>query len=787
MIRNYLKIAWRNLLRSKAFSIINITGLTIGMAAAALILLWIQHELTFDGFHEKQDRIYEAWNRDTMDSKLACWNTTPKVLARTLQQDFPEVESVSRVNWSTSYLLTVGEKKIMKRGNIVDSSFLGIFTFPLVKGDASKALMDPSSILITEKLAKELFNGEDAMGKTIKVDNRALAKVTGILKDLPTNSRFDFEYLLPWSVLRAFGGDDEFWGNNSTQTYALLKPNVSLAGMQPRLNNLKNKYSQDDKDGQFFLYPMKRWHLHSRFENGKESGGQIEVVNMFAIIAIFILLIACINFMNLSTARSEKRAKEVGIRKVVGAGRGLLIRQFIGESILLALIAGVLAIVVIKLFLPSFNQLVDRQLSLDLGSWRFWASGLAFIVLTGMLAGSYPAFFLSSLQPVSVLKGHFKRANAAVNPRKVLVVLQFTFAVILIISTIIVKQQISYAMSRENGYNKDMLVYHFTTGDLEKNYELVKQELISSGVATSVTKTSAPLTEGWSNTLGISWPGSSPDNTVIFDRYVQDGGLVKTAGMTLVQGRDIDLKAFPGDSSSLILNESAVKAMKLKDPIGAKVNDGGNELTVVGVIKDFILQSPYRPTVPMLLEGPKIQFFNVIHARLNPARTLSDNLKAMEGIYKKFNPDFPFENHFIDEEYAKKFDNEKRTSELAGLFAGLSILISCLGLFGLAAYMAENRIKEIGVRKVLGASTIQITQLLSTEFVKLVGISIVLASPVAWWMMNGWLRKYDYHIEVQWWVFVLAGVLALFIALATVSWQAVRAAWTNPVKSLRSE
>lgn len=788
MVKNFFKIAWRNLLRNKGFSFINISGLAIGMAAAVLIVLWIKHELSYDQFHEKKDRIYEAWNKAEFSGKLQCWNTTPKILARTVEKDLPEVERSVRVNWPRSVLFSVGEKRLTVSGNMVDTGFLQMFSFPLIKGDPETALNNGYSIVLTETLARKIFGNDDAMGRTVKLDNKDNFTVTGIAKDLPNNTRFKFEYLTSWDYVIRHGEDDSSWGNNSTRTYVLLKPNASITSANEKIKGIKVKYAKDeDPKWQMFLYPASRWRLYSNFTNGQEDGGLIDFVKLFGVIALFILLIACINFMNLSTARSEKRAKEVGIRKVVGAQKQSLVWQFIGESVLLSFIAGVFALIIVAISLPAFSQLTDKQLSLDWGNINFWLAGLGFVLFTGAIAGSYPAFFLSSFQPVKVLKGTFKAANALITPRKLLVVLQFTFAIILIICTSIVKQQIDHAQNRQSGYDKNNLAYHMLTGDLEKNYTLVKNELLSSGIATAVCKTSSPLTQGWSDSWGFDWAGKDPNDKTDFDRYATDENLVKTAGLKIIQGRDFNLKEFPTDSTGMIINESGLKVMKFKDPIGQLVKDGDRQYHIIGVISDFILQSPYYPTKPMIIEGGGSGWFNVMHFKLNAANATGDNLKKAEAIFKKYNPEYPFEYKFVDEEYAAKFKAEERTGTLAALFAGLTIFISCLGLFGLATYMAENRIKEIGVRKVLGASVAGITTLLSKDFLKLVMVSFVIASPVAWWMMHKWLQDYPYHVNIQWQVFAIAGLLSFIISVLTVSYQAIKAAVANPVKSLRTE
>lgn len=792
MIKNYFKIAWRNLVKNKANAFINVAGLSVGMAAAILILLWIQDEVSYDKFHENKDRIYEVWNRVPMEGELACWNSVSALTAHALEKDLPEVERAVRVVSDNGILFSVGDKKLIKSGNMVDTGFLQMFSFPMLKGNPVTALNDIHSIVLTEKAAKSLFGNEDAMGRVIKLQDEENFTVTGVLKNLPDNTRFDFEFLISMSNLKYGEGQNLGWNDNSTPTYVMLKPNANYASVASKIKALKQKYSDEAKimKWELFLYPLERWHLYSSFTNGVEdNGGRITFVKLFGIIAGFILLIACINFMNLSTARSEKRAKEVGIRKVVGAQKSSLISQFIGESVFIAFLAGIVAIVIVQMCLPAYNQLTHKKLFINFHNIYTWIAFTGFILFTGLLAGSYPAFFLSSFQPVKVLKGTFKKTNALVTPRKVLVVLQFTFAITLIICTIVIKQQIDYARDRQAGYNKNNLIYHFMTGDIPKNYTLIKNELLESGIAKSITKTNSPLTERWSNGWGQGWEGKNPNDKTSFDRYLADEGLGTTAGLQFIQGRDFDLKQFPTDSTGLIINESSLKLMKFKDPIGKTVSDLGIKWHIVGVIKDFILTDPYEPTRPILICGAKSRFmsFQVMQIKLNGKNSIADNLKRAEVIFKKYNPEYPFEYKFVDEAYAQKFDNEQRQGTLAALFAGLTIFISCLDLFGLATYMAENRIKEIGVRKVLGASVTGIATLLSKDFVKLVIISLLIASPVAWFFMSKWLSDFSYRINIEWWVFAIAGLLSITISFITVSFQAIKAAMANPVKSLRSE
>lgn len=570
----------------------------------------------------------------------------------------------------------------------------------------------------------------------------------------------------------------------------LLKQGVSQFSFDAKIKNITinhTKNTEDSSTTQVFTQKLADEWLYSKSENGYYVGGRIETVKLFGIIAGFILLIACINFMNLSTARSEKRAKEVGIRKVAGAQKRFLIMQFIGESVLLAFLAFIFAFIIVEISLPAFNDLVDKKLSVEFGNASYWLFALAFILFTGALAGSYPAFYLSSYKPVKVLKGTFKASNALIAPRKVLVVLQFTFAIALIICTIIVERQIKYAQSRDAGYVRDKLVYTPIQGDIDKHYDLIRNELIQSGAATAVTKSMSPITQRYSDGWGWKWNGSTEeDSKTDFVRMAADADFSKTLGTQIIQGRDIDIYKFPTDSTAMLLNEAAVKIMRLKNPVGTVVNGDGRDWHVVGVVKDFIYASPYEKVQQLAVLGPK-SWFSTIHFKLNSTNSTDKDLQLAENIFKKYNPQYPFDYKFADEAYAKKFQEEQRTGTLAALFAGLTIFISCLGLFGLATYMTESRVKEIGVRKVLGASVLSITTLLSKDFLMLVIISLVVSSPIAWWAMHSWLNDYSYHIAIEWWVFVLAGVLSIAIALITVSYQSIKAAIANPVKNLRTE
>lgn len=795
MFKNYFKTTVRNLRRNKGFAFINIAGLAVGMAAAMLILLWVKSELSTDRFYTNESRIYIMYNRDKdgQGNKWA-WPNTPKILATTLKNDYPEIEDAVRYN-NVTFLLTHGEKHLNIQGAFADSGFLNVFDFPLKAGSIRKSLSSVYNIVLTEKLATKLFGDDNAIGKTVRIDSVHNCTVTAVLKDLPDNTQFDFEYLLPWSYMDKIGWSDSSWTNNSVFTYALLKANVSQTAFDAKVKDITinhTKSTASPSTTEVFTQPMSRAYLYSKSENGKLTDGPIEAVRLFLVIAAFILLIACINFMNLSTARSEKRAKEVGIRKVMGARRGKLILQFMGESIMFSLAAFLTALLIVQLSLSAFNTLMNKELSINYTDASFWLFAISFILISGILAGSYPAFFLSAFKPVKVLKGTFKKVEAAVNPRKVLVVVQFAFAIVLIISTLIVQKQIEHTINRDAGYNRNNLIYMFGQGDIDKHYELIKHELLNSGAVTSVTRCANPITRRWSDSWGFAWQGSTKqDEKTDFVVLGTDADFVKTIGVKLIAGRDIDIYNYPTDSNAVMLNETAVKSMRLQHPVGTvikSVDDNTQQLHVVGVIKDFILESPYQKNInPMMIFGPGNSSGYVLHLKLNAAKNTAANLAKIEKVFALYNPQYPFEYVFADESYAKKFADTRRTSALAALFAGLTIFISCLGLFALAAYAAESRTKEIGVRKVLGASVFNITSLMSKDFLKLVIIAFAIAAPVAWFAMQKWLEGYSYRINMQWWIFAAAGLVTVVIALVTILFHVVRAALANPVKSLRTE
>lgn len=783
MFKNYFKIAWRNLFKSKVLSFINIAGLALGMAGAVLLIMNIQYELSVDQFHTKKDRIFKAYNKTIINGKLEAWNATSASLAPALKKDYPEIKDVTRVA-GTEKIFSYRDKKLKIPGNYADPSFLNMFSFPLFKGNEQTALNDIHSIVITEQLASKIFGDEDPMNKIILVDNADNFTVTGVLKDLPYNTKFRFEYLLSWEFLKAKGIENPSWDNNYVSTFAELQPHTDFNSVNKKITDVATRNAGADKP-KAFLYPFAKEHLYGHFENGIATGGNIDNLNMLSILAGIILLIACINFMNLSTARSEKRAREVGVRKVMGAVRRALVFQFIGESVLLSSIAGIIAFVIVQLLLPVFSSLAKVHLIIPYTSIVFWLLAACFILFTGILAGSYPAFYLSSFKPVEVLKGVLKNGNALVTPRKVLVVVQFVLSIFLINFTILFQKHINHSKNREIGYVKENLIFHTVTDDLRKNYNLVKNELINTGIATSVCETNTPVTRDRSGITGLKWEGMDLKANVAFNNVTTSGDFVETNGLKLLAGRDIDLAGFPTDTASCMINETALKIMGLKNPIGQVIKYEDVDWKLIGVVKDFLIGSADQATSAMFIRGTKGGDF--ISVRLNSNNPPLQNLKAAEAILKKYNPGFLTEYTFADEDYAFKFKQVKNVATLIKSFAFIAIFISCIGLFGLSIYMAENRTKEIGIRKVLGASVQRVTILLAKDFVKPVIIAIIIASPLSLLFMNFFLQHFSYRTSISWWILCAAGGGALLIALVTISFQSVKAAVANPVKSLRSE
>ncbi len=788
LLLNYFKIARRSLYRNKGFSAINISGLAIGLASAIVLLLWIRNELSYDQFHKNRDRVYQVLNLGSYDGHVDVYEANPTVLGPVIQTAYHrEVDTVVRMSWVGAFIFSVGDKHIQTQGCTTDPGFFQLFTFPVLKGDPTTALAGPRSMVLTEKLAKKLFGNEDPIGRTVKVDSTPNFVVTAVMKDLPPNTRFTFEYLLPFSYMREVGWEKDSWRINTADTYVLLHPGVTEEMADKSMRMIIHSHDPSVKS-EVFLHPMRKWRLHSNFEDGKASGGEINFVRMLGFIAAFILLIACINYMNLSTARSIRRAREVGIRKVVGAGRGSLIGRFLGESVLIAALSGLLAVGIVALALPWFDSLVETRLSIPYDDPWFWFAGGGFVFFTGLLAGSYPAFYLSAFRPVNILRGHFKTIHALVTPRRVLVIFQFTFAITFIICTIVMYREFSYVWHRDAGYNKENLGFVYIKGDIAKNYPLIRRDLFNSGTITDITRTNAPISEIWTWDNNYHWAGEDPEKPLSMVVFRTDRHFTSTMGLRVLAGRDIDIETYPTDSTAILLTQTAVNKMGLTNPIGKIMTNSGDSTTwhVVGVISDFVSGSLFNHIHPTVVQGPR-SWFGTISFRLNPRHSIATNLKTLEAILKKYNPNYPFEYFSGDKYDVLKLKNAEHFGDLAALFAGMAIFISCLGLFGLSAYMAESRLREIGVRKVLGASIMRLTALLSKDFLILVFIAFIIATPIAWWFMKQWLEDYPYHIDLNWWIFAFTGVLCLLIAAGTVSFQAIRAALSNPVRVLRTD
>jgi hypothetical protein len=794
MLHNYLTIAWRNLTRHKAFSGINLAGLSVGMTVSMLIGLWMWDELTHDQYHENYDRIARVMQHQALNGEVLTGQAIPFPLGNELRRTYGGYfKSVVMSSWTGSHMLAYGGKTILQWGNYMEADAPEMLTLKMLKGSRS-GLQDPASVLLSASVAQALFGNADPMDKINRLDNNADVKVTGVYEDLPHNSSFsELGFVAPWSLYVATTGwikeSQDRWDNNSFQLFVQLAPNAEMEVVSARIRNAKrNRVDKEDLplNAQVFLHPMRKWHLYSEFENGVNAGGRIEYVRLFGIIGAFVLLLACINFMNLSTARSEKRAREVGIRKAIGSGRPQLIGQFLSESLLIVGIALGLALLLVVQVLPFFNQVADKRMTVPWTIPGFWLLTAGFSLFTGLLAGSYPALYLSSFQPVRVLKGTFRVGRLAAVPRKALVVLQFTVSVTLIIGTIVVFRQIQHAKNRPVGYSREgLLVMRAVTPDLHTHYDALRNDLLATGAVTEMAESCSPPTEIWSNNGGFNWRGKDPDLKDNFGSIHVSPEYGRTVGWQFREGRDFS-REFASDSAGLVLNEAAVKFMGLEHPVGEMVKWGGKDYRVLGVIKDMVMESPYEPTRQTVFYIAPFSgsFFNV---RVNPRMGMPEALRKIEPVFRKYSPAAPFDYKFADQEYAAKFGAEERIGKLASCFAALAIFISCLGLYGLASFMAEQRIKEIGIRKVLGASVFTLWRLLSKDFLSLVLLSLLVAGPVAYGLLHAWLLKYEYRTGLSAWIFAATAGGALGITLLTVSHQAIKAALTNPVKSLRSE
>ena len=793
MLKNYFKTAWRNLIRNKVYSTLNIFGLATGMAVALLIGLWVHDQSSYNSFLPGYQQAYKVRYNYNNKGDIRTQSEVCLPLAEALKNDIPEVAAVAPAFGTVTNILGLGDKKINPRGIIGGEDFLKIFQFPILKGNAATALKDPYSIVLTESTAKALFGNTDPINKIIRIDNFEDRKVTAVLKDVPRNSTFQFEYITAFDAFASGGwvkAATTNWNHNFFQLYIALQPNASYEQAASKAKMLVKKYAPEIYNTfqqQITLQPLKDWHLYTDYKNGVAVGGLIDYVKMFSIIGLLVLIIACINFMNISTARSEKRAKEVGIRKTIGSQRSSLVIQFLIESLVITFASFMVSLLLVQVSLPWFNTLTGANITIPFSNTAFWLIMLGYVLVTGLLAGSRPAFYLSSFQPIKVLKGTMQTGKSGALPRKALVVLQFACSIALIISTIIVYQQIQHAKNRPRGYDPNRLL---VTSGANWYYDALKQEVLQTGVVSSMTKSMSPVTEIYSRNNIDDWKGRQPNEPLTLAmNSVSDPDYFKTVGMQIKEGKNFTGN-FGVDSLSVILNEAAVKRMRFKEPINQiitwSLSNAPNRLRVIGVVNDALTSAPFSAAEPMMFVYQPDWTFHITF-RLSPSVSTQAALAKLKPIFDKYRPDTPFEYRFVDDTYTAKFKLEMLIGKLAAFFAALAIFISCLGLFGLAAYMAEQRTKEIGIRKVLGASVSEVWLLLSKEFIVLVIISCVVASPIALYYLHNWLQQYDYRVTINPYVFVIAGIAAIVITIVTVSFQAIKAAIANPVKSLRTE
>lgn len=798
MIQNYLKIAFRNLLKHKGYSAINIGGLAVGLAITMMIGLWINDEFSYNKYHQSYDRIAKVMQSGTFEGQAFFGEHLPAVMGSELRTMYAgDFKYVVMSSFMDEHIVAFGEKTFSKKGIYLSQEAPDLFSLKMLSG-TREGLKDPSSIMLSESVANVLFGHENPINKIVRLDNKVNLKVTGVYEDLPYNTDFrDMTFIAPWDLYVSQNTwvkdaiDNAQWENNSWQILVQINPNSDFETITKKISDIKLRHSPQMAFLKLavFLHPMEKWHLYSGWDHAGKLEGRIQYVWLFGVIGIFVLLLAAINFMNLSTARSEKRAREVGIRKAIGSLRGQLINQFLSESLLVVMLAFAGSILLVLALIPAFNTLADKQIVFLWRSPAFWLASIAFCLLVGLLSGSYPAFYLSSFQPVKVLKGTFSLGRFASVPRKVLVIMQFTVSITLIIGTTIVYQQIQYAKNRPIGYDRNGLIsVKINTPELYNQYNVLRRSLLETSAVTEMATSSSPTTVTSSNNGGFEWEGKDPNFKANFGTIAVTHDYGKTIGWQFLEGRDFS-RSFSTDSSGLVMNEAAFKYMgfkKASDIVGKQVKWNGRPYTVTGVIADMLMDSPFeqvRPTLFMVDYG----WANVILMKLNPRLPARESLNKVAAVFKDLNPGGPFNYQFVDQVYATKFSTEERIAKLATVFAALAVLISCLGLFGLASFMAEQRTKEIGIRKVLGASVPNLWALLSKDFVLLVLVSCIVSIPLAWYSLSKWLLKYEYRTEISWWVFAVTAVGALLITLLTVSYQAIRAALLDPVKSLKSE
>jgi putative ABC transport system permease protein len=790
MFNNYFKISYRNLIHNKGFSFINIMGLSIGMAVAILIGLWIHNELSYNKYHRSYDRVAQVYQNQTFENGIQTWPSQAMQLAPALRNEYSGVFSkVVTSTFNSSSAFGNGEKTLYKRGVFIEAPGPEIFSATMVHGSLD-ALNDQRNILISESFAEAFFGQESAVGQMIRLANEEELNIAGVYKDFPSNSEFDgTDYMASWEFYAKLRNLEERvgWGNSWFRVFVELEEGTSLASASTAIKDVKlNHTFEDDKrfKPQLFLHPMSKWHLYREFSNGVNSGGAITYVWMFGIIGVFILILACINFMNLSTARSEKRAKEVGIRKSLGSLRNQLVLQFYSESLLVSGLAFVISLLIILTALPYFSGIVNAELYIPWVSWQFWVANLSFILFTSLLAGSYPALLLSSFSPIKSLK---KSAMSGGMLRRALVVLQFSISITLIIGTMVINKQIQHAQNRPLGYDtKGLITLTTQTQEIEDNFELLKNTLIDHNLATAVSLSESEVTDSWTTNSGWDWQGKDPNVQDEFVTVAVDHDFGKVVNWEIVKGRDFDRNR-ASDSLTMIINETAVNYLGFEDPIGQKIKAFGQEIEIIGVVKDIMNQSPFDPIRQTVYYFDFIGRSTIINIKMNPELNVSRALEETENVFLSINPDSQFNYQFADDDLKRKYRSEERTRTFAVISSLLTIIISALGIFGMATYIAEQKSKEISIRKILGATVSNIWMLLSKDFAILILISGVIATPLAYFLAENWLEDYVYRTELSWWIFALALIIALLISLLTISYQTIKAALINPIKSLKSE
>ncbi|WP_018629410.1 ABC transporter permease [Niabella aurantiaca] len=790
MIKNYFKTAWRSLWKSKGFSLLNILGLAIGLASCLLLLLYANYHLGWDKRFKDLENIYVIESNQFADNDVFTYQVSPGPMAKAIQDQVPGVVRAVRVADYFAGGITRYKDRIFRTSGLnADSAFFRLFSYAFLRGNARTALANPNNIVITEEFSKKLFGDEDPVGKTVMRNDTVPLVVSAVVATPRPNETFQFDYILPWRVLENENpwAKDAGWGSNFTDTYVQLRSENDFLPADAVIRKMVMA-NQNNYKAEAFLYPLARNHLYRDFKNGKATGsGQISQIRLFIYLSIAILLIACINFMNLSTARSQKRAREVGILKTIGSDRRSLVFRFLGESLLITVLGLLVSLLILTVALPSFNRLLQIDLKLPFSDWEFWAGIVLMTLLTSLIAGSYPAFYLSSFKPVKVLKGFITNGKSVVPVRKISVVLQFSTAMFLMVATFSIYKQVEYIRNRPIGYNKENLVEIKMEGVLGAKKDVLINDLLRDNVITAATGTSISITQGGNNGWGFSWPGKLPGERVLIDFLGVGFGFTKTFGTVFITGRDFS-PDHPADTAgkNVLISETAMKVMKLRSPIGTQIKEeDGTQYTIVGVFKDITKGSPYYKLNPMIVFYQNRPGF--VAMRLNPEKNITASVEAINRELKKRNPAFPPGLEFVEENFAKKYQNEQILGIVTNVFGGIAIFLSCLGLLGLSAFAAEQRTKEIGVRKVLGADVLGLTALLTKEFLKLVMVSFIIAVPVSWWCMQRWLDKYDHHTNLSAGIYLLAGITVLLIALLTVSTQGLKAAVANPVKALRSE